>query len=114
MRPLVLLAGYGQSHSITTFYERVRALDALVLDVRLYPTSRREEWRRYDLELVLGERYRHWPCWGNRNYKGNLSGPRFQIANWPAGVRMLAGIERQGRYRVVILLCACRSEREIG
>ena len=45
-------------------------LDGVLVDIRFSPRSRIPDWSAGRLRKVLGERYRHLPALGNRNYKG--------------------------------------------
>lgn len=82
--------------------ERAILLDAVVLDIRLSPTSRRPEWRSDALARLLGDRYKGCPDLGNINYR--ISEP-IVLANPGPGV-VVAGSRL--RRRNIMLLCACR------
>jgi uncharacterized protein (DUF488 family) len=81
---------------------RIEEMDAVLVDVRLSPRSRRPEWRQSVLQSRLRQRYTHMKEFGNVNYKG---GP----------TRLLAF--EQGRQRLeallakhpgpIILMCVC-------
>lgn len=75
-------------------------LDAVVVDIRFSPRSRIPDWTAGRLTKLLGERYRHLPALGNRNYKG---GP-IEFVDLAEGVVMVGELLRK---RPVILLCAC-------
>jgi hypothetical protein len=76
----------------------------VVVDIRFSPRSRIPDWSAGRLQQLLGERYRHLPELGNRNYKGSPL----------AFVDLEGGIERVGdrlAEQPVILLCACADLR---
>ena len=75
-------------------------LDAVVVDIRFSPRSRTPVWTGGRLRKHLGERYRHLPALGNRNYKG---GP-IEFVDLEAGVVEVGELLRQ---QPVILLCVC-------
>lgn len=45
----------------------VLSLQAMLVDVRIAPTSKSPQWRRESLAELCGERYLHMPALGNRN-----------------------------------------------
>lgn len=75
---------------------------ALVVDVRLSPLSRRAGWAQPALRELLGERYRHVPAFGNRNYKND--GP-IALADPGAGFEQVRPWLEQDQ--PLILLCVC-------
>ncbi len=75
-------------------------LDALVADIRFSPRSRVPHWSGGRLASLLGDRYRHLPALGNRNYKG---GP-VELVDLEVGVAQVAELLAR---QPVILLCAC-------
>lgn len=82
---------------------RVEALNAILLDIRYSPYSKRPEWRGESLKALLGRaRYSHIKTLGNRNYRGDgpivLDAPEAAIETV---TRLLA-------QHPVVLLCACR------
>lgn len=74
--------------------------DAVLADIRFAPASRRLEWTKSYLSLMLKDRYRHLPALGNRNYK--TPGGAIQIHNLEIGIQLIQSWERN-----VVLLCAC-------
>jgi uncharacterized protein (DUF488 family) len=104
----IWLAGYGLTNKASTLLRRVEALDALVIDVRLYPTSRRWEWREIRLRSLLGTRYTALSVWGNLNWSGELEGEPIQIKDFDAGMSFVEPTSRI--YQNLILLCCCRDE----
>jgi hypothetical protein len=82
--------------------ERWAAEGALILDIRINPTSRNPLWRQPALQRRLGEAYRWCPELGNPNYR---SGGAPALADEAAGMAVL---ERLVEEQPVVLLCACR------
>jgi len=84
-------------HELQTLAEK---LNAVVVDIRFSPRSRIPDWSGGRLQNLLGDRYRHLPSLGNRNYR---DGP-VEFVDLAAGVVEVGELLRQ---RPVILLCAC-------
>ena len=84
-------------HELQTLAEK---LNAVVVDIRFSPRSRIPDWSGGRLQNLLGDRYRHLPSLGNRNYKG---GP-IEFVDLEAGVVEVGELLRQ---QPVILLCVC-------
>jgi uncharacterized protein (DUF488 family) len=84
-------------HELQTLAEH---LAAVVVDIRFSPRSRSPDWTTGRLATLLGERYRHLPALGNRNYKG---GP-VEFVDLAAGVVEIGQLLKQ---RPIILLCGC-------
>lgn len=82
--------------------ETATRLDAVVVDIRLSPTSRRPEWRSDALQKLLRDRYEVLSDLGNINYR--VSEP-IVLANPGPGVVVARSLLRR---RNIILLCACR------
>lgn len=82
--------------------ETATRLDAVVVDIRLSPTSRRPEWRSDALARLLRDRYEVLSDLGNVNYR--VSEP-IVLANPGPGVVVARSLLRR---RNIILLCACR------
>jgi len=72
----------------------------MVADIRFSSRSRIPDWNGSRLQKLLGERYRHLPALGNRNYKG---GP-IEFVDLPTGVVEVGELLKQ---QPVILLCVC-------
>jgi uncharacterized protein (DUF488 family) len=77
------------------------ALDATVFDIRFSPRSRVPEWNKEPLQRALGDRYRHVPALGNRNYRGDL-GEDVNLAKPEEGIRQVLAHPQP-----VLLLCVC-------
>lgn len=92
---------YGYSgrtpHELQT---RAEQLEAVVADIRFSPRSRIPDWSGGRLQKLLGDRYRHLPALGNRNYRG---GP-VEFVDLATGVVEVGELLRQ---QPVILLCVC-------
>jgi hypothetical protein len=103
----------GQLHTVYTFgysgqspaelAKTARELEAIVVDVRHSPHSRRPDWRKGALLKALGGNYLHVPELGNINYKGTGG---IQIADLDKGLRLVWPILESAS---VILLCVCAS-----
>lgn len=93
----IYTTGYA-NQSVADLTALLDSLDAVLADIRFAPYSRRLEWRKTYLTLLLKHRYRHVPQLGNRKYKeGGI-----QIHNLELGVRLIASREEN-----VVLMCAC-------
>ena len=92
--------GYRAGWTPATLRCEADRLGALVLDIRMNPTSIRAEWTKRALHKILGDRYRHIPQLGNRNYQG---GPIALAAPWQ-GVDVVQLVLAE---QPAILLCAC-------
>lgn len=75
-------------------------LNAVLVDIRFSPASRRPEWSGKRLRELLGERYVHVKALGNINYKG---GP-IRYVDLDGGTQAIAALLEQ---RPVILMCVC-------
>lgn len=89
--------GLKQEH----LQEWVRRLDAFLVDIRFSPRSRHPAFSRAGLTRVFGDRYRHLPALGNRNYKG--AGPVVLDNPGLGGAQVKPMLEE----RPVILMCVC-------
>jgi uncharacterized protein (DUF488 family) len=81
--------------------DRVLALDATLVDVRIAPTSKSPQWWREALQALLAERYRHLPDLGNRNA---FNGGSIALKRPEWAVEPIAALFEQGP---VVLLCGC-------
>jgi uncharacterized protein (DUF488 family) len=97
-RPTIYTFGYEKRRPEELRAESDR-LDAVVMDVRIKPFSRRPDWAKSHLTALLGDRYRWVAGFGNVNYKG---GP-VELADPEAGLAQIADLIEQGRN--IILLC---------
>jgi uncharacterized protein (DUF488 family) len=100
---IIYTFGYG-GHTLDTLRTHVRALHAVIVDVRYKPFSRaRPEWSRTGLRDVFGPDYLWIEAFGNVNYAGG--GP-IKLFNPTSGLHTLrTHVLQQGRSP--ILLCVC-------
>ena len=96
--PVLYTFGYEQRPPEDLLAEADR-LDAVVVDVRIQPFSKRAAWGKPHLAALLGHRYRWVAGFGNKNYKG---GP-VELADPEAGLAQIADLIAEGRN--IILLC---------
>lgn len=75
-------------------------LDAIIADISFNARSRVPQWSGGRLVRLLGDRYRHLPALGNRNYKG---GPMALVDPEP-GIAQVADLLA---HQPVVLLCVC-------
>lgn len=100
MFPLAAM-GY-QYWDVPALAATLEQMDAICVDVRMYPTSSRPEWRKEALQAALGPRYRHLPDLGNPNAGGRGGG--LALFRPERGIpRLLAWMEEQP----VVILCKC-------
>ena len=97
---------YGYLSSTLPELQQIAAAGALILDIRINPTSRNPVWRQGHLRKVLGEAYDWCPDLGNPNYK---TGGPMALANEEAGMAVLEPLVIRGP---VVMLCACRDWRQ--
>lgn len=74
------------------------SLDAVLVDVRLSPTSKHFEWREAYLKLLLGDKYIHVIQLGNRRFREG----KIAIQNLELGVKILSGLKTNA-----LLFCGC-------
>lgn len=97
MKHIIYATGY-QGKKPQVIKKMADDLDAVVVDIRYSPMSRNPEWRKSNLQALLGSKYVHCQSFGNSAYKtGGI-----EILNYSAGKAMLETIDAP-----VILLCAC-------
>lgn len=93
--------GYNAGWTVLHLLQFATDQDALVVDIRLNPTSNRPEWKKSALASLIGWRYMHLPSLGNKNY---ANGGPITLAHPAEGV---ATLRQELRRRPLILLCAC-------
>ena len=98
---VIYTAGYLAGWTPEALVAKAKKLEALVVDVRLVPMSRRPEWSEVCLKQALGAAYAWIGEWGNVNYR---TGGPVLLADFEGG---LAKLGRPAEN--VILLCACRN-----
>lgn len=76
-------------------------LDAVIFDIRHVPWSKAPCWRKASMAAQFGDRYRHIPALGNRNYNG-ATGDGFDIVDLQYGICQILHSEKPP-----LLLCAC-------
>lgn len=76
----------------------LQSLDAVLVDVRLSPTSKHFEWREGYLRLLLGEKYIHVPQLGNRRFREG----KVAIHNLELGLKILSALKTNA-----VLMCGC-------
>lgn len=94
-------AGYNAGWTPAQLLAQAETTDALIVDIRLNPTSNRPEWKKHALAKLIGWRYMHLPTLGNKNY---ANGGPITLAHPNEG---LATLRQELRRRPLILLCAC-------
>lgn len=79
------------------------ALDAVLVDVRISPTSEIMRWRQIYLKALLRERYHHVAQLGNRSFREGKA----QIQNLDLGIKILISFNSNA-----ILMCECPDTKE--
>lgn len=99
----ILTFGYC-GRTFPNFAERVLAMNAIVMDIRLLAFSHAPEWRLESLEAAFGNQYVHNPKWGlsQKNYR------TIEISDWQAGLCIFQRIQEENPDRPIILMCRCR------
>lgn len=93
--------GYNAGWTALQLLQFATDQDALIVDIRLNPTSNRPEWKKQALAKLIGWRYMHLATLGNKNY---ANGGPIVLAHPAEGV---ATLRQELRRRPLILLCAC-------
>jgi len=102
-KPTIYTLGYGKK-PLAEIRALAEQLNALVVDVRYSPRSRKPEYNKSGFERVLNESYVHVPELGNLNYK---NGGPIEIADYEEGVmRAVTFAEARGK-SAIILMCVC-------
>ena len=77
---MVFTAGYGEKWKSADLFKSVRAVDGVLVDIRMMPFSKgRQEWCRdgdKGLRSLFQCRYQHVQALGNINYKISNMGNR--------------------------------------
>lgn len=81
----------------------IELLDAVLVDIRFSPHSRRTEWTQSYLKMLLKNRYRHVPALGNRTFREG----KITIQNLPLGIKTVQSFGINA-----VLLCGCEDFRE--
>lgn len=96
----VFTFGYA-GKNVAEFRMAVKAIDAVVFDIRFYASSKQQGWDGQNLARTLDSRYRHIPAWGNRNF--DRRDQSIEIADFGLGWETF----RQ-ETRAIILMCGCK------
>ncbi len=78
-------------------------LDAMLVDVRFYPTGETLRWRQIYLKALLREKYHHVPQLGSRAFREGLN----HIQNLDIGIKILVSFNANA-----VLMCECADRRE--
>ena len=99
---MILTIGY---HNIKRrdLEDKVREMEAALVDIRYIPFSINPFWTRDQLQEVFKSRYFHIRQLGNVNYKIKNS---FKILDMESGIEILSSILE--KYKNVFLLCSCK------
>lgn len=100
MRPKIYTIGYA-STTPEELELLIDQLGAVLIDVRLHPSSRYPEWTEGRLRKRFGKRYVHIPELGNINYKNKWP---VVLANPGQGIERLADVID---HHPIVLLCTC-------
>lgn len=97
----------GYAHwTANALQKRVQELNALLLDIRYAPRSRRSEWSGEALTERFGDGYVPFRYWGNENY--NNGGPiKISPRRFQDGLIILRALPD----RPVVLMCGCADYR---
>ena len=76
----------------------IKALNAVLIDIRFAPFSQVMHWRKIYLKSLLGEKYRHIANLGNRTYKEE----KITIQNLQLGVDTILNLPFN-----LVLMCTC-------
>lgn len=98
--PTIYTMGYA-GWAPAALRDEVLRLAAMLVDVRIAPTSKSPQWRKEALAELLGPIYTHLPALGNRN--AFTSGPA-ELADPERALGPIAALLARGP---VVLLCGC-------
>lgn len=101
MSQIIYTTGYS-GKNFEDLKPLVTLLDAVLVDIRFSPDSRRAEWTQGYLKLLLGKRYRHVPALGNRTFNEG----KITIQNMNLGVKTVLSFGIN-----CVLMCACEDFR---
>src|SRR5687768_8016574 len=80
----------------------LKALEAILIDVRFAPESKPIEWSKEYLRLLLRKKYLHIPSLGNREKKDSQ---KISIQNLSLGIKIITELKIN-----VLLICECERE----
>lgn len=81
----------------------VNALDAVLVDVRFFPTSEMMRWRQIYLNALFREKYHHVAQLGSRAFRERGK----QIQNLDLGIKILVSFNENA-----LLMCECADLKE--
>jgi len=96
----IYTAGYSSLNHPSQLLAAAERFNAIVIDIRIKPSSRNPRWRQSFMQKTLGDRYMHVGTYGNVNYK---SGP-IKLADPDAAATQLTPLLAD---HSLILLCMC-------
>lgn len=99
--PLLKIKFYTTGYAgrdINDLKPMLNALDAMLVDVRLSPTSEMMRWRQVYLKTLLREKYHHLPQFGNRAFRER----GVSIQNLDLGIKILLSFNSNA-----VLMCGC-------
>jgi uncharacterized protein (DUF488 family) len=102
----IFTAGY-KNFSFYQFRDKVRSLNALVVDVRFYPHTLLPFWDIDFLKTSLKHQYLHLKEFGNKEFRNE---GEFIIADIESGVEKMVELARE--WDTFILLCACQDREK--
>lgn len=94
--------GYRDGWTMASLVERVREMDAVLVDVRFRSGYPRSTWSAARFTAMLGQQYRWIPALGNRNYRSDTA--PIELANAPKGIVQVRALMQESS---VVLMCAC-------
>lgn len=98
MPAIIYTLGYAQ-WDVEEVEARMDALEAVLVDVRRSPNTRKPGFAKPDLRTRLNDRYLHLPAFGNVNYK---NGPT-ELAAPDQGLQKIRALDHPP-----ILMCGCQ------
>jgi uncharacterized protein (DUF488 family) len=90
-----------RAREVTDLPPLLKALDAILVDIRFAPSSKPLEWSKEYLKLLLKRKYLHVPSLGNRS----SDAVRIAIQNLPLGLKIITELKVN-----VLLMCECENE----
>ncbi len=99
----VFTTGYTD-RDVRRLPDLLRALNAVLVDVRFNPTDGKPQWGKDYLKLLLKDKYRHVPSLGNR---AKVGAAQTSIQNLNLGIRIITELKVN-----LLLMCGCRSEKD--
>ena len=97
VKPIIYTTGYT-GKDFEDLKPLIEHLNAVLVDIRFSPQSRRPEWTQDYLKLLLKNRYRHVAQLGNRTFREN----RITIQNLDLGIKTVLSFGINA-----VLFCGC-------